>query len=354
MVDADDGTRKSREPPDAAECSPSPPSSITSEEPLQTCQENTAHDLSPPPTPRKRAPSPPKWRFVNDAKKTCGYSSLAAGCVVAGLTSDELAAKYTPPDVGSVISGIEEREVGKLGKVWHENIEDDDSDGRERISSCGKICDTLSRSVDYTANERNLNDTDIESALSCHQNDELHGHQDAAEVDREVIPSYVEEGTHRDSNPQTNAKAYAEAVCSESLICKSTEKANPLNNTNTVATSQEIKDTHRDNWINFSNIIGKRISLLLLLIAILTISIILGVVLTKNEDMTPSKEMYVSETTLWDESAIVNATTSPTLSSVSAAPSSFDYPSPTAVRSFQKYQVDSRSLATCENIKHTC
>jgi hypothetical protein len=41
-----------------------------------------------------KSPSPPRWRFVNEAKKSYGYSSASAGHVVHGFTSEELAAKY--------------------------------------------------------------------------------------------------------------------------------------------------------------------------------------------------------------------------------------------------------------------
>ena len=43
----------------------------------------------PPPTPTHgrgmwSVPEPPRWRFVAEAKKTSGYSSVAAGTVVEG------------------------------------------------------------------------------------------------------------------------------------------------------------------------------------------------------------------------------------------------------------------------------
>mmetsp|Transcript_9893 Transcript_9893/g.22227 ORF Transcript_9893/g.22227 Transcript_9893/m.22227 type:complete len:494 (-) Transcript_9893:304-1785(-) len=39
----------------------------------------------------------PRWRFINKAKKTEGYSTEAAGEVVEGLTAEELAAGYNEP-----------------------------------------------------------------------------------------------------------------------------------------------------------------------------------------------------------------------------------------------------------------
>mmetsp|Transcript_41798 Transcript_41798/g.87737 ORF Transcript_41798/g.87737 Transcript_41798/m.87737 type:complete len:676 (+) Transcript_41798:110-2137(+) len=57
---------------------------------------------------------PPRWRFVADAKKSSGYSSLAAGQYIEGKTSEELGAKYVAPDVSLYEAKDEQLEVGKL------------------------------------------------------------------------------------------------------------------------------------------------------------------------------------------------------------------------------------------------
>ena len=52
------------------------------------------------PTPTKKLPTtplPPRWRFVNDAKKARGYSTADAGMQIPGLSAEELAAKYHAP-----------------------------------------------------------------------------------------------------------------------------------------------------------------------------------------------------------------------------------------------------------------
>jgi hypothetical protein len=77
---------------------------------------------SPPLSPKARASSPPQWRFVANAKKSCGYSSKSAGNVVLGLSADELAAKYTPPDVGSMARNIEQRQIGRLDIREHQSL----------------------------------------------------------------------------------------------------------------------------------------------------------------------------------------------------------------------------------------
>jgi hypothetical protein len=92
------------------EIPPTPSPSITDE--TASCASATS---SPPSTPRKRAPSPPRWRFVNEAKSTYGYSSLSAGKYVQGISADELGAKYTPPpDISLYRAKDEEVKVGKL------------------------------------------------------------------------------------------------------------------------------------------------------------------------------------------------------------------------------------------------
>ena len=44
-------------------------------------------------------PEPPRWRFINEAKKSLGYSSIHAGSYIEGRSSDELGAKYVAPDI---------------------------------------------------------------------------------------------------------------------------------------------------------------------------------------------------------------------------------------------------------------
>mmetsp|Transcript_665 Transcript_665/g.1384 ORF Transcript_665/g.1384 Transcript_665/m.1384 type:complete len:461 (+) Transcript_665:99-1481(+) len=63
---------------------------------------------------RQISAEPPRWRFVADAKRSSGYSSLAAGQHIQGKTSDELGAKYVAPDVSLYKAKGEKLEVGKL------------------------------------------------------------------------------------------------------------------------------------------------------------------------------------------------------------------------------------------------
>jgi len=56
-----------------------------------------ADDVMEPPL----SPDPPRWRFINEAKKSLGYSSIHAGSYVGGKSSDELGARYSAPDISS-------------------------------------------------------------------------------------------------------------------------------------------------------------------------------------------------------------------------------------------------------------
>lgn len=71
---------------------------------------------SPTPKPKRRtsAPSPPRWRFVADAKSTRGYSSEAAGKNISGLSAEELGAKYKPHNYITDEEPTLDIEIGKL------------------------------------------------------------------------------------------------------------------------------------------------------------------------------------------------------------------------------------------------
>ncbi|KAL3779344.1 hypothetical protein HJC23_007474 [Cyclotella cryptica] len=85
---------------------------------------------TPTPTPTKKLPPtplPPRWRFVNDAKKAHGYSTADAGQRIPGLSAEELAAKYRAPTI-SEISGTKRREgeVGRLNLREEEQLEEEE------------------------------------------------------------------------------------------------------------------------------------------------------------------------------------------------------------------------------------
>jgi len=60
-------------------------------------------------------PEPPRWRFVNVAKKSLGYSSVHAGSYIRGQTSNELGAEYVAPDFSLYKS--KEDMIGEVKKL---------------------------------------------------------------------------------------------------------------------------------------------------------------------------------------------------------------------------------------------
>ena len=86
----------------------------------------TTQHGAPAPKKHPTAPLPPRWRFVNDAKKAHGYSTADAGRRIDGLSAEELAAKYRAPSF-SPRSGRRGRdvEVGKLD-ILESTAEDDE------------------------------------------------------------------------------------------------------------------------------------------------------------------------------------------------------------------------------------
>ncbi|KAL7442131.1 hypothetical protein ACHAXM_011148 [Skeletonema potamos] len=99
-------------------------------------------------SPEKLAPAPPRWRFVNEAKSTLGYSSKHAGVFVSGRSSTELGAEYVAPEITKDVKvrTIErfdlvapdencpepekEKEVGRFTiREWDKKTEDFNGDG---------------------------------------------------------------------------------------------------------------------------------------------------------------------------------------------------------------------------------
>lgn len=80
--------------------------------------EDLEDHITAPGSPERPAevisPEPPKWRFTNQAKKSSGYSSAAAGKVVEGKSSDELGAKYHAPDISLYRPTPEKPEVNEM------------------------------------------------------------------------------------------------------------------------------------------------------------------------------------------------------------------------------------------------
>ena len=77
----------------------------------------SSSDIKPAEAKAATAPQPPRWRFVNEAKKSSGYSSMHAGSFIKGKSSNELGAKYTAPDVSIYNQPAREPIIGLKDEV---------------------------------------------------------------------------------------------------------------------------------------------------------------------------------------------------------------------------------------------
>ena len=118
MMETDDSLPKDANTgdidPHASTSSPSSPPTDNKTNPDLSQQQQ--QQQQPHPTSNTTAPSPPRWRFVNEAKKTYGYSTSDAGRQVKGLSAEELAAKYVPPSTSDDTrqGDAVDRHVGKV------------------------------------------------------------------------------------------------------------------------------------------------------------------------------------------------------------------------------------------------
>ncbi|KAL7554028.1 hypothetical protein ACHAWF_017399 [Thalassiosira exigua] len=113
--------------------SPAPPASPVS-------PSSFASPSSPTSPAELTAPEAPRWRFVESAKKSSGYSSAHAGAYVKGKSSEELGAKYAAPDVSLYQPARERADVRKVSfSLPRENeFEKDDVEvGKLRLGDGG-------------------------------------------------------------------------------------------------------------------------------------------------------------------------------------------------------------------------
>ena len=76
--------------------SPEPPTQRPTHDIVSLQASSDEDTLSTTQSPEKTntAPEPPRWRFINDAKKSLGYSSIYAGSYIKGQSNEELGTKY--------------------------------------------------------------------------------------------------------------------------------------------------------------------------------------------------------------------------------------------------------------------
>jgi len=139
---------------------------------------------------KSTTPAPPRWRFVNEAKKSNGYSSSFAGSYIKGQSSDELGAKYKPPDISLYKPKQDKIEPGKL-KFYSEGKTDEEI---YQVDVGCKIHDEIHIQTEETADDVN------KGALFLNNNNDY-------EVDASTNETDVNQsanGTDDDDNQSTN------------------------------------------------------------------------------------------------------------------------------------------------------
>jgi len=136
----------------------------------------------------------PRWRFVAKAKKTEGYSSSFAGSYIKGQSSDELGAKYKPPDISLYKPKQEKIEPGKL-KFYSEGKTDEEI---YQVDVGCKIHDEVHIQTEETADDVNkgalfLNNNNDEGDASTNETDV---NQSANETDNDDNQSTNELSNH--------------------------------------------------------------------------------------------------------------------------------------------------------------
>mmetsp|Transcript_22625 Transcript_22625/g.36971 ORF Transcript_22625/g.36971 Transcript_22625/m.36971 type:complete len:711 (+) Transcript_22625:134-2266(+) len=242
-------------------------------------------------------PTPPLWRFVNNAKSTTGYNSTAAGSYIAGLSAEELAAKYSAPSVQEDGVTKEDLDVGKLGRrgytkssdekglmeVGKLDIEEGNDTFEERME--GKVR-WLSRRWDGV--EEVQEDVNTTAEMSLEKNEEdiiMSEHKENEEEATPIVPiqqmeqvQEAEESVRKVATDGTEAKQ--EQPPKEETAPVPDEEA-PL---------QAIETTPVEDKKQESSPLRKQRCLLLLALLMLAVVIIIGIVFgTSSGDSSPEK-----------------------------------------------------------------
>jgi len=110
-------------------------------------------------------PEPPRWRFINVAKKSLGYSSVHAGSYIRGQTSDELGAEYVAPDI-SLYKPKEDR-MGEVQKV-EIGLPSNKSFSKDAIE-VGKLVGTVPPQTAFSSHGNEVGKLDVQDKSSIDQ-----------------------------------------------------------------------------------------------------------------------------------------------------------------------------------------
>jgi len=176
--------------------------------------------------PISASAEPPRWRFVESAKKTMGYSSFAAGTVVKGLSAEEVVRTYNTSKINvatDTIGNVKEtaadiespraKDVKELPTVGKLKIQDNDDEYEEIYeANVGEFRKKVKDDVE----ERDKVDTRMTDGLST-----LDGEALEPSVEPSVDPS-VESSVEASTKLMESTKDFA------SITQKPSDEENPL------------------------------------------------------------------------------------------------------------------------------
>ena len=149
---------------------------------------------------KSTTPAPPRWRFVNEAKKSSGYASSFAGSYIKGQSSEELGAKYKPPDISLYKPEKEKVEPGRLkfysdGKTNEEIYQVDvgckvhdevhiETEETAAVDDVNKGALFLDNNNDYEG-DASTNETDVNQSANGTDNDD--DNQSTSELSNNIM-----------------------------------------------------------------------------------------------------------------------------------------------------------------------
>ncbi|KAL7461116.1 hypothetical protein ACHAXS_001547 [Conticribra weissflogii] len=273
----------------------------------------TPSALSKAPNPSPRAPSPPRWRFVNEAKKSLGYSSLAAGQVVVGKSAQELGAEYTPPTIVTESGqNAERRPVGKL-KIEHEvdmgdgdvlfmkrrdpamDIDEGEGDG-EALKNEDLIEVHPSEIVDQRAESDRGHEVEHDPAEEESPLQEIHSTQ----------PTEIKE------NDSTTMQVSSAEEVIEKVVNTPNDDSQihvvPSSDSDMASSSKEVIAANEGETTMNTNHRKKRIFMAILLTCVIIVAVVIGVVFGKNDSEKKGVDSNRADSNMKDESVLTNLT----------------------------------------------
>eukprot|EP00581_Thalassiosira_minuscula_P004803 CAMPEP_0183737562 /NCGR_PEP_ID=MMETSP0737-20130205/52343_1 /TAXON_ID=385413 /ORGANISM="Thalassiosira miniscula, Strain CCMP1093" /LENGTH=407 /DNA_ID=CAMNT_0025971871 /DNA_START=29 /DNA_END=1249 /DNA_ORIENTATION=- len=252
---------------------------------------------------------PPRWRFVNTAKKSMGYSSFAAGTVVKGKSAQELVGSYSTDEniaIESTIDNVKEtaadiesptkenkKEMRTVGKL---NIQEKDEESDEIYE--GTFGGFRKKKSEEYAQEKDTAEEDGQTTdeLPMEEEDALDSALEVTLAEKEVmkdsvvteqIPSAEKTSLSEkklDDSPIEPGVATMEATPTSSVDLEAMAKPAPTGSNGTAQPEEEEDKPPIEEQNPPNN--KRRKCLLLLILLIVVVAIALGVVLggKKSED----------------------------------------------------------------------